>query len=59
MAQPRLKRQLALDANVLFDLAEGKLFAHRHEGVWLTVNTPKDLRVADEHLRAHPEWLAA
>lgn len=28
MAQPRLKRQLALDANVLFDLAEGKLFAH-------------------------------
>ena len=37
--------------------AEGKLFAYRHEGFWLTVNTPKDLRVADEHLRAHPGWL--
>ena len=37
--------------------AEGKLYAHRHAGVWLTVNTPKDLRVADEHLRAHPGWL--
>ena len=39
--------------------AEGKLYAYRHDGVWLTVNTPKDLRVADEHLRAHPDWLAA
>ena len=39
--------------------AEGKLFGFRHEGLWITVNTPKDLRVADEHLRAHPEWLAA
>ena len=28
--------------------AEGKLYAHRHAGLWLTVNTPKDLRVADE-----------
>jgi NDP-sugar pyrophosphorylase family protein len=37
--------------------AEGKLYAHRHAGLWLTVNTPKDLRVADEHLRAHPDWL--
>ena len=37
--------------------AEGKLYAHRHAGLWLTVNTPKDLRVADEHLRANPEWL--
>jgi len=37
--------------------AEGKLFAYHHEGLWLTVNTPKDLRVADEHLRAHPGWL--
>ena len=33
--------------------AEGKLHAFRHEGTWLTVNTPKDLRVADEFLRAH------
>lgn len=39
--------------------AEGKLFAHRHEGVWLTVNTPKDLRAADEHFRANPSWHAA
>jgi NDP-sugar pyrophosphorylase family protein len=37
--------------------AEGKLYGYRHDGVWLTVNTPKDLRVADEHLRAHPDWL--
>jgi NDP-sugar pyrophosphorylase family protein len=37
--------------------AEGKLYAHRHAGLWLTVNTPKDLRVADEHLRANPGWL--
>jgi NDP-sugar pyrophosphorylase family protein len=39
--------------------AEGSLYAYRHEGLWLTVNTPKDLRVADEHLRANPDWLAA
>jgi NDP-sugar pyrophosphorylase family protein len=28
--------------------AEGKLAAFRHEGLWLTVNTPKDLRLAEE-----------
>jgi NDP-sugar pyrophosphorylase family protein len=28
--------------------AEGKLAAFRHEGLWLTVNTPKDLRRAEE-----------
>jgi NDP-sugar pyrophosphorylase family protein len=39
--------------------AEGRLSAHRHEGLWLTVNTPKELRVADEHLRAHPDALAS
>jgi NDP-sugar pyrophosphorylase family protein len=39
--------------------AEGKLFAYRHEGVWLTVNTPKDLRTAEEHVRANPSWRAA
>jgi NDP-sugar pyrophosphorylase family protein len=39
--------------------AEGRLYAYRHEGIWLTVNTPKDLRVAEEHLRANPEWLVA
>ena len=36
--------------------AEGRLRALRHEGVWLTVNTPKDLRVADEYLAEHPGW---
>jgi len=30
--------------------AEGKLAALRHEGVWVTVNTPKDLRRAEEIL---------
>jgi NDP-sugar pyrophosphorylase family protein len=34
---------------------EGKLFAFRHEGVWITVNTPKDLLRAEEHYRLHPE----
>jgi NDP-sugar pyrophosphorylase family protein len=38
--------------------AEGRLRAFRHEGVWLTVNTPKDLRRAEEYVSAHPEWLA-
>jgi NDP-sugar pyrophosphorylase family protein len=37
--------------------AEGRLRAFRHEGLWLTVNTPKELRVASEHVEAHPEWL--
>ena len=36
---------------------EGKLGAYRHDGVWLTVNTPKDLRTAEEYVRGHPEWL--
>jgi NDP-sugar pyrophosphorylase family protein len=39
--------------------AEGKLYAYRHEGLWLTVNTPKDVRTADELLRANPDWLTA
>jgi NDP-sugar pyrophosphorylase family protein len=39
--------------------AEGKLGAFRHEGLWLTVNTPKDLRRAEEYVGAHPEWLQA
>jgi NDP-sugar pyrophosphorylase family protein len=38
---------------------EGRLRAFRHEGIWLTVNTPKDLRRAEEHVSAHPDWLAA
>jgi NDP-sugar pyrophosphorylase family protein len=35
---------------------ERRLHAHRHEGVWLTVNTPKDLRRASEYMEEHPEW---
>jgi NDP-sugar pyrophosphorylase family protein len=35
---------------------EGKLRAFRHTGAWLTVNTPKDLRRAEEHLTANPGW---
>jgi len=34
---------------------EGKLFAFRHEGLWITVNTPKDLQRAEAHYVAHPE----
>jgi NDP-sugar pyrophosphorylase family protein len=34
---------------------EGKLFAFRHEGLWITVNTPKDLQRAEEHYASHPE----
>jgi len=37
--------------------ADGKLRAFRHTGVWLTVNTPKELRRADEYVAEHPEWL--
>jgi NDP-sugar pyrophosphorylase family protein len=36
--------------------AEGKLRGYRHEGVWLTVNTPKGLRKAEEFMHDHPEW---
>ncbi|HEV8179916.1 MAG TPA: nucleotidyltransferase family protein [Gaiellaceae bacterium] len=35
---------------------EGKLRGFRHGGVWLTVNTPKDLRVAESYMSEHPEW---
>lgn len=35
---------------------EGKLRGFRHDGVWLTVNTPKDLRRAEEFMATHPEW---
>ena len=37
--------------------AERKLLAFRHEGLWLTVNTPKDLRRAEAEVARHPEWL--
>jgi NDP-sugar pyrophosphorylase family protein len=36
---------------------EGRLRAFRHEGLWLTVNTPKDLRVAQEYVDSHPDAL--
>jgi NDP-sugar pyrophosphorylase family protein len=35
--------------------AEGRLGAWRHEGLWLTVNTPKDLRVAQAFVESNPE----
>jgi NDP-sugar pyrophosphorylase family protein len=38
--------------------AEHRLQGYRHHGLWLTVNTPKELRTAGEHVSAHPEWLA-
>jgi NDP-sugar pyrophosphorylase family protein len=38
--------------------AEGRLRGFRHTGLWLTVNTPKDLRVAQEYLESHPDTLA-
>jgi NDP-sugar pyrophosphorylase family protein len=38
---------------------EGRLRAYRHEGLWLTVNTPKELRRAQEHVAEHPDWLGA
>ena len=37
---------------------EGRLRAFRHAGLWLTVNTPKELRTASEHVSSHPEWLS-
>ena len=38
---------------------EGKLFGLRHEGLWITVNTPKDLQRAEQHYAAHPELAPA
>ena len=39
--------------------AARRLGAFRHDGVWITVNTPKDVRRAEEYVAAHPDWLAA
>lgn len=36
--------------------AEGKLLAWKHEGLWLTVNTPKQLRQAADWFEARPDW---
>ena len=59
-ALARFPEQGDHETTVFPDLAaEGKLGAFRHEGLWLTVNTPKDLRRAEEYASAHPEWLPA
>jgi NDP-sugar pyrophosphorylase family protein len=51
----RLPKQGDHERTTFPELAEaGRLAAFRHDGVWLTVNTPKDLRLAEEHFRAHP-----
>ena len=39
--------------------AQRRLSAYRHEGLWLTVNTPKDLRRAEEYVAEHPDWPVA
>src|SRR5262245_15944243 len=57
-ALARLPEQGDHESTTLPELAaEGKLYAYRHAGLWLTVNTPKDLRVANDHLSANPDWL--
>jgi NDP-sugar pyrophosphorylase family protein len=38
--------------------AEGKLVAYRNTSFWLTVNTPKQLREAEQFVQAHPELAA-
>jgi NDP-sugar pyrophosphorylase family protein len=48
------------ETSVFPELAtEGRLGAFRHDGLWLTVNTPKDLRRAAEYVAEHPDWLSA
>jgi NDP-sugar pyrophosphorylase family protein len=39
--------------------ARRRLQGYRHLGTWLTVNTPKELRLAEEFVESHPEWLSA
>jgi NDP-sugar pyrophosphorylase family protein len=59
-ALERLPERGDHEASTFPELArEGKLKAFRHEGVWLTVNTPKDLRRAEEFVAANPEWQQA
>jgi NDP-sugar pyrophosphorylase family protein len=38
--------------------AEGRLLAYRNTSFWLTVNTPKQLREAEQFVQAHPELSA-
>ncbi|HLM33004.1 MAG TPA: nucleotidyltransferase family protein [Gaiellaceae bacterium] len=57
-ALARLPERGDHEATTFPELAgEGKLRAYRHEGLWITVNTPKDLRLAEKYVREHPEWL--
>lgn len=35
---------------------EGRLGAYRHDGLWLTVNTPKDLRRVEEFVKSEGGW---
>ena len=39
--------------------ARKRLHGYRHLGTWLTVNTPKELRLAEEFVQQHPDWLSA
>jgi NDP-sugar pyrophosphorylase family protein len=39
--------------------ARRRLHGFRHLGTWLTVNTPKELRLAEEFVEQHPEWRSA
>ena len=39
--------------------AAGRLAAYRYDGIWITVNTPKDLRRAEEYVAANSDWLPA
>jgi NDP-sugar pyrophosphorylase family protein len=36
--------------------ARRRLLGYRHLGTWLTVNTPKELRLAEEFVEQHPDW---
>ena len=39
--------------------ARRRLHGFRHLGTWLTVNTPKELRLAEEFVGSHPDFLSA
>jgi NDP-sugar pyrophosphorylase family protein len=39
--------------------ARRRLHGFRHLGTWLTVNTPKELRLAEEFVQLHPDWLSS
>ena len=55
-ALDRLPERGDHEATTFPELAtEGRLRGFRHQGLWLTVNTPKDLRRAQEFVEANPE----